>query len=179
MYGLLLVPPPVWIILCSFRTVVTASLYKFVLKRNVTGLQFVGVLMIVASIVLAKLGDGLSGTAAPTIPLTAVLLACLSANISVAASVYTESLFKASDSSFLEQQFWLYLYGSLVSGGVHLATAPLADLPSRLDALAAAGSGLHVLLGAALLFGSVGGLVGTARDHLVVSHPLSFPLPGL
>ena len=26
--GLILVPPPIWIILCSFRTVVTATLYK-------------------------------------------------------------------------------------------------------------------------------------------------------
>ena len=26
--GLTLVPPPIWLILCSFRTVVTASLYK-------------------------------------------------------------------------------------------------------------------------------------------------------
>jgi hypothetical protein len=26
--GLMLVPPPIWIILCSFRTVVTATVYK-------------------------------------------------------------------------------------------------------------------------------------------------------
>jgi hypothetical protein len=26
--GLTLVPPPIWLILCSFRTVVTASVYK-------------------------------------------------------------------------------------------------------------------------------------------------------
>ena len=26
--GLLLVPPPIWIILCSFRTVITATVYK-------------------------------------------------------------------------------------------------------------------------------------------------------
>ena len=40
--GLMLVPPPIWIILGSFRTVVTASLYKFILKREVSALQFLG-----------------------------------------------------------------------------------------------------------------------------------------
>merc|ERR1712038_50346 len=49
-YGLMLVPPPIWIILGSFRTVVTASPYKFILKREVSALQFVGALLIVASI---------------------------------------------------------------------------------------------------------------------------------
>ena len=56
-YGLMLVPPPIWIILGSFRTVVTASLYKFILKREVSALQFVGALLIVASIVVAKVAD--------------------------------------------------------------------------------------------------------------------------
>ena len=28
--GLMLVPPPIWLILCSFRTVVTASMYKVI-----------------------------------------------------------------------------------------------------------------------------------------------------
>ena len=30
--GLILVPPPIWVILCSFRTVVTTCLYKFGLR---------------------------------------------------------------------------------------------------------------------------------------------------
>ena len=55
--GLTLVPPPIWIILTSFRTIVTASLYKFILKRDVTSLQFLGCLLIVGSIVCAKLGE--------------------------------------------------------------------------------------------------------------------------
>jgi len=54
--GLTLVTPPIWIILCSFKTVVTATLYKFFLKREITMLQFVGTLCIVLSIVVAKLG---------------------------------------------------------------------------------------------------------------------------
>ena len=54
--GLILVPPPIWVILCSFRTVVTTFIYKFILKRDVTTLQFVGSFLIVLSIVVAKLG---------------------------------------------------------------------------------------------------------------------------
>ena len=49
-------PPPIWVILCSFRTVVTTFIYKFILKRDVTTLQFVGSFLIVLSIVVAKLG---------------------------------------------------------------------------------------------------------------------------
>ena len=55
--GLILVPPPIWVILCSFRTVVTTFLYKFILKREVTNLQFLGSYLIVLSIVVAKLGE--------------------------------------------------------------------------------------------------------------------------
>ena len=54
--GLILVPPPIWIILCSTRTVFTTVVYKFVLKRNVTMLQFFGSGLIVASIIIAKIG---------------------------------------------------------------------------------------------------------------------------
>ena len=54
--GLLLVPPPIWVILCSFRTVVTAFIYKFILKRDVSNLQFLGSFLIMGSIVVAKLG---------------------------------------------------------------------------------------------------------------------------
>ena len=57
--GLILVPPPIWIILCSFRTVVTACLYKFILRRDVSNLQFLGSFLIVGSIVMAKLGTSL------------------------------------------------------------------------------------------------------------------------
>ena len=49
-------PPPIWVILCSVRTVVTTALYKFVLRRDVTALQFIGASLIVASIIVAKLG---------------------------------------------------------------------------------------------------------------------------
>ena len=54
--GLLLVPPPIWIILGSFRTLVTAFIYKFILRRDVSNLQLFGSFLIMGSIVTAKLG---------------------------------------------------------------------------------------------------------------------------
>ena len=76
--GLILVPPPIWVILCSFRTVVTASLYKFVLKRDISLLQFGGALLIVASIVVAKLGDIMSVDGGNHIPMLAIIFAMVS-----------------------------------------------------------------------------------------------------
>merc|ERR1711934_598812 len=157
--GLMLVPPPIWIILGSFRTVVTASLYKFILKREVSALQFLGALLIVASIVVAKVGDVLSSDLTNSIPLTAIILAAVAACNSVGAAVYTESLFKTSGENFLEQQFWLYFYGAIVASSVHFVTAP--DL-NPLSALGDVSTSVKVLLVVALLFGSVGGLVVAA-----------------
>merc|ERR1740137_190225 len=121
--GLILVPPPIWVILCSFRTVVTASMYKFVLKRDISLLQFAGALLIVVSIVVAKLGDILSVDGGNQIPMMAIIFAIVSSFNSVGAAVYTESLFKTSGENFLDQQFWLYFYGMFVSTGVHLVSA--------------------------------------------------------
>ena len=157
--GLILVPPPIWVILCSFRTVVTASMYKFVLKRDISLLQFVGALLIVASIVVAKLGDIMAVDGGNNIPMMAIIFAIVSSFNSVGAGVYTESLFKTSGENFLEQQFWLYFYGMFVATGVHVVSAAninpfqaftvLSDVPTR----------VQVLLVMALMFGSVGGLV--------------------
>merc|ERR1712012_226293 len=146
--GLTLVPPPIWLILCSIRTVVTASIYKFVLRRQLTLLQFVGALLIVISIGIAKTPDitqllypssnsklvnsTISQSAATSensvnaIPITAIVLALICACNSVAAAVYTEQLFKNSTKgeSFLDQQFWLYFYGTLVASTVHFLSAP-------------------------------------------------------
>ena len=155
----MLVPPPIWIILGSFRTVVTASLYKFILKREVSALQFVGALMIVASIVVAKLGDVLSTDMTNVIPLSAIVLAAVAACNSVGAAVYTESLFKTSGENFLEQQFWLYFYGAMVSSAVHMITVPDLNPLTALATLGEASTSVHILLVVALLFGSVGGLV--------------------
>ena len=114
--GLLLVPPPIWIILCSFRTVVTACIYKFILKRDVSNLQFLGSFLIMGSIVVAKLGstdrqttlniivihhftsgDLLSSTSGNVIPVMALVFALVSSFNSVGVSVYQEQLFKVKN----------------------------------------------------------------------------------
>ena len=48
--------PPIWTILCSVRTVITVIIYKLVLKRDVTIIQFIGAIFLVTSIIFAKLG---------------------------------------------------------------------------------------------------------------------------
>ena len=154
--GLILVPPPIWVILCSFRTVVTASMYKFVLKRDISLLQFTGALLIVVSIVVAKLGDILSVDGGNHIPMMAIIFAVVSSFNSVGAAVYTESLFKSSGENFLEQQFWLYLYGMLVAAAVHAVSAAGT---SPLPVLQGVDTRVQGLLVVAILFGSVGDLV--------------------
>ena len=63
-------------------------------RRDVTSLQFAGALLIVASIVVAKLGDLLSSEAGNVIPLMAIVYAVVSSLNSVGVSVYQEQLFK-------------------------------------------------------------------------------------
>eukprot|EP00092_Neocalanus_flemingeri_P017436 GFUD01018861.1.p1 GENE.GFUD01018861.1~~GFUD01018861.1.p1 ORF type:complete len:378 (-),score=110.75 GFUD01018861.1:36-1169(-) len=159
--GLILVPPPIWIILCSFRTVVTATIYKFVLKRDISVFQYIGALCIVASIIVAKLGD-LMFAGGNTIPLLAIVLAMVASCNSVGAAVYTESLFKTSGENFLEQQFWLYFYGVFVATGVHLVSAANINLGTAWVDLGQVDFRVKMLLAVALFFSSVGGLVVAA-----------------
>ena len=63
-------------------------------RRDVTSLQFAGALLIVASIVVAKLGDLLSTEGGNVIPLMAIVYAVVSSLNSVGVSVYQEQLFK-------------------------------------------------------------------------------------
>ena len=53
--------------------------------------------------------------------------------IAVSAAVYTERLFKSGSvgahedrpaDTFLDQQFWLYLYGTVVASAIHLSGDP-------------------------------------------------------
>merc|ERR1740137_313824 len=160
--GLILVPPPIWVILCSFRTVVTASMYKFVLKRDISLLQFAGALLIVVSIVVAKLGDLMSVDEGNQIPMMAFIFAIVSSFNSVGAAVYTESLFKTSGENFLDQQFWLYFYGMFVAAGVHVVSAQHVNPFQHFALLKDVSTRVKVLLVVALVFGSVGGLVVAA-----------------
>merc|ERR1712142_47316 len=65
--------------------------------------------------------DDLKSSAVNAVPLSAILLALLAACISVTAAIYTEKLFKSGSGSdtFLDQQFWLYLYGTMVATFIH------------------------------------------------------------
>ena len=100
-----------------------------ILNGSITWLQYVGALCIVASIIVAKIEDLALGSN-ETIPITAVVLAIVASCNSVGAALYMEYLFKVSykkapsssgllfqksDENFLNQQFWLYLYGAVVS----------------------------------------------------------------
>merc|ERR1712127_323454 len=96
------------------------------------------------------------------IPFSAIVLAAIAACNSVGAAVYTESLFKTSGENFLEQQFWLYFYGAMVSSAVHMITVPDLNPLTALATLGEASTSVHILLVVALLFGSVGGLVVAA-----------------
>lgn len=160
--GLILVPPPIWVILCSFRTVVTTCLYKFILKRDVTTVQFLGSFFIVLSIVVAKLGDLLSGDGGNNIPVMAIVFAVVSSFNSVGVSIYQEQLFKNSGENFLEQQFWLYLYGMGVAAVVHIVAAPSLLPGTVLDQLSVVSHNVKLFLALGLLFSSVGGLVVAA-----------------
>lgn len=160
--GLTLVPPPIWLILCSIRTVVTATIYKFVLRRQLTSLQFLGALLIVISIGIAKTPDilqiiypvsdqtvlgginknatsDLPTNAVNVIPITAILLALVASCNSVGAAVYTEQLFKSGSNkngeTFLDQQFWLYSYGALVATIVHFISKPTYTFTSLIEDL--------------------------------------------
>jgi len=162
--GLILVPPPVWLILCSFRTVVTASIYKFFLKREVTTGQFVGAFLIVVSIAVAKAGDIANGGSStiPAIPPAAFLLAVIAAINSVCAAVYTESLFKKEGENFLDQQFWLYFYGMFVASAVHCVTFTSAALDVIGGNFAQATTFVQFMLCLAVLLGGVGGMIVAA-----------------
>jgi len=156
--GLMYVPPPIWIILCSFRTVITATLYKFILKRNISKWQYIGALCIVASIIVAKLDDVLTKSS-NSIPSVAILLAAVASCISVAAALFTESLFKNSGENFLDQQFWLYVYGFFVSTMVHVLSSKNVGPMEAFSSLGDVSREVIVLLVMALVFSSIGGLV--------------------
>lgn len=68
-------------------------LFQFLLKRSISKWQYTGALCIVASIIVAKLDDVLT-TSTNSIPSVAIVLAVVASCNSVAAALYTESLFK-------------------------------------------------------------------------------------
>jgi len=210
--GLTLVPPPIWLMLCSIRTVVTATIYKFVLRRHITLLQFVGASLIVISIAIAKTPDILQilnrstvddetvraslmtdqndtkhdsndnaddSATVNAIPITAILLALVASCNSVGTAVYTEQLFKNSNKgeSFLDQQFWLYSYGAVVTMIVHFVSRPTYTIPVLIQDLQSTSSTVLIILVIAVSFASLGGIVVAAilkyLDNIVKEYTSS------
>ncbi len=60
------------------------------------------------------------------LPLKAILTSLTACLLSVSACLYTEMLFKDKSRgfSFMEQQFWLYLYGAVITYGGHYLNHP-------------------------------------------------------
>jgi len=164
--AILLVPPPIWQILCSIRAIFSVIIYKILLKREVTKTQFLGSFLIVFSIFLTKLDDVLSSDEGNNIPFAAIVLAAIASLNSVGASVYQETLFKKSGAKFQEQQFWLYFHGMIVACCVHIATtkAPVSFsmFETYYTLISESSSNTKLFLCLGLLFTSIGGLVVAA-----------------
>jgi len=203
--GLTMVAPPIFNILISVRTVITACVYKFILKRPITKQQMFGAFLIVISLAIAKaptllelltsneesrIEKAAMATAAAAgsqttnssivealpskeestvnaLPFKAVVLGFTAACISVSAAVYTESLFKSGGGggageradTFLDQQFWLYLYGALVASVIHLSGNSSYFVSAFVDDFTAMTGFFKANLILAVMFGGLGGLV--------------------
>ena len=85
-YGLTLVAPPIWLILVSMKTFVSAVTYKFILRRPITNVQLGGSMLMVLSVAIAKLPDALSAgpseTMVNSLPMSAIFLAAFACIVS-------------------------------------------------------------------------------------------------
>eukprot|EP00096_Caligus_rogercresseyi_P006532 TRINITY_DN2302_c0_g1_i1.p1 TRINITY_DN2302_c0_g1~~TRINITY_DN2302_c0_g1_i1.p1 ORF type:complete len:338 (-),score=29.17 TRINITY_DN2302_c0_g1_i1:196-1209(-) len=182
-FGLTLVPPPIWLILCSMRTLVTAFIYRVFLKREINYLQYLGIACIVSSLVIAKIPDVMYYSV-NKVPFTAISLALVASCLSALAAIYTELLFKSksasnsSSESFLVKQFWLYFYGIIVSTLLHIASNPSYSIITfRNDIVDMNPYTLGAFI-VALACGSIGGLTVASilkyLDNIVKEYSGSF-----
>ncbi|XP_063600117.1 uncharacterized protein LOC134776337 [Penaeus indicus] len=118
--------PPVWLVLIQTRTLFTALAYKFVFGRELRWKQGLGCVLVVSSIVLTKLASLKEGR--DTISSGLLVRSQVSALLSSAASLTIENLLKNDGRSFVEQQVWLYLWGSLLGITTIISTENLPDL---------------------------------------------------
>lgn len=157
-FALHYVTPPIWSVLIQSRVIITALVYRFWFKREVTKVQWVGLVLLVIAIAMTQLkgdtGEGLFSSL-----FLALLLSLLQAGLSVIASVFTEYLFKNDQRKFVEQQFQMYLFSSFISLGFYLAEAFMFETsPATFQSLRESTSAVHLLLIAAILFASLGGI---------------------
>ena len=85
-YGLTLVAPPIWLILVSMKTFVSAVTYKFILRRPISDAQLGGSMLMVLSVAIAKFPDALSARHSETmvnaLPVSAIFLASFACIVS-------------------------------------------------------------------------------------------------
>lgn len=91
-FALNIVAPPIWMVIIQSRVVLTALAYKFIFKRQVTSVQWLGTVFITIAVVTNELPN-LFGSAHLAIPFSAILLSLLSACTSCGAAIYTEVSF--------------------------------------------------------------------------------------
>ena len=148
----------------------TFYVFQYVLHRRIDPIQFLGVAFIVISIAVAKLPDILQSLELNTtsatlsevnpIPPVAIALALVNACNSVGAAVYTEQLFKTSKAvSFLDQQFWLYTYGLIVSISVHFITDTTYTTSELIANVQELNTNVMTILVVAIIFSSISGIM--------------------
>ncbi|KAK3865128.1 hypothetical protein Pcinc_029243 [Petrolisthes cinctipes] len=122
-------PPPLWMVLIQTRTLYTALAYLVVFGREVSMGQIGGCLLVVVSLPLAHASELQAGRS--SITTLTLLFSQMAALLSTVASLIVEMALKNDLRSVVEQQVWLYLWGSLLallSLAVHSDLSTLAHL---------------------------------------------------
>lgn len=88
-YAFYFTTPPIWTILTQIRILFTAFVYRFLFKRQITWLQWAGLLVLIFGIVLTKVAAG-HGVVKNLLSPMAIILSLMAAVISVSASILME-----------------------------------------------------------------------------------------
>ncbi|XP_014678962.1 PREDICTED: CMP-sialic acid transporter 1-like [Priapulus caudatus] len=150
--------PPVWSVLIQSRVIITALVYRFWFKREVTNVQWVALVMLLVAIAMSQVSGKSSSPESMNLLLVAMALSLIQACLSVIASVYTEYLFKTDKRSFVEQQLQMYFFSTLIGLGFffmqqYSATSNTTDMKDVQYPF-----GIKICLVVALLLASLGGI---------------------
>jgi UDP-sugar transporter A1/2/3 len=104
--------PPTFTLLIQTRIIMTALVYKFILKRPVSQMKWLSLIGLTVGVVISQMSPDMSELKVSTI---AVTLATTCSVFSVANSVYVEQLLKNHPSPFVEQQVQLYFWSIIAS----------------------------------------------------------------
>ncbi|XP_069970554.1 probable UDP-sugar transporter protein SLC35A4 [Penaeus vannamei] len=147
--------PPVWLVLVQTRTLFTALAYKFVFGRELRWKQGLGCVLVVSSIVLTKFSSLREDR--NTISSAIFVRSQISALLSSTASLTIETLLKNDGRSFVEQQVWLYLWGTLLGITTVIYTEDLPALVQHLETVSWAWP-VWALVGGAVTSSALAGL---------------------